>query len=51
MAETYGAVVVERPGKVVFRDVPVTGDIRQGQFDVETMFSGLSTGTDLSWVK
>jgi NADPH:quinone reductase-like Zn-dependent oxidoreductase len=51
MAETYRAVVVERPGKVAFRDVPLSEDVRQGQFEVKTLFSGLSTGTDLSWVK
>jgi threonine dehydrogenase-like Zn-dependent dehydrogenase len=51
MAETFSAVVVERPGVVALREMPVKGDMRQGQFEVETMFSGLSTGTDLSWVK
>jgi NADPH:quinone reductase-like Zn-dependent oxidoreductase len=44
-------VVVERPGLVRLRDEPAHGELTDGQFDVETLFSGLSTGTDLSWVK
>ena len=44
-------VVVQRPGVVTLREEPPPGPIREGQFDVETVFSGLSTGTDLSWVK
>ncbi|MCV7169073.1 zinc-binding alcohol dehydrogenase [Mycobacterium manitobense] len=45
------AVVVERSGVVTLRDEPPPPPLREGQFDVETVFSGLSTGTDLSWVK
>jgi threonine dehydrogenase-like Zn-dependent dehydrogenase len=44
-------VVVERRGVVTLRDEPSPPPVRDGQFDVETVFSGLSTGTDLSWVK
>ena len=36
---------------VTLRDEPLPQPVRDGQFDVETVFSGLSTGTDLSWVK
>ena len=51
MGEGGLAVVVQRPGVVTLREEPPPGAIREGQFDVETVFSGLSTGTDLSWVK
>lgn len=51
MADRWYTVVVERAGAVTLRDVPPPGPVRDGQFDVETVFSGLSTGTDLSWVK
>jgi NADPH:quinone reductase-like Zn-dependent oxidoreductase len=51
MTDPSFAVVVERCGVVTLRDEPRPGPVRDGQFDVETMFSGLSTGTDLSWVK
>ena len=51
MTEAQRTVVVERPGVVRFHDLPVPDDLRHGQFDVETLFSGVSTGTDLSWVK
>ncbi|HKV22028.1 MAG TPA: zinc-binding alcohol dehydrogenase, partial [Mycobacterium sp.] len=51
MADQAFSVVVERRGVVTLRDEPVTQPLRDGQFDVETVFSGLSTGTDLSWVK
>ena len=51
MADRAFTVVVERRGVVTLRDEPLPGALRDGQFDVETVFSGLSTGTDLSWVK
>src|SRR6188508_3786004 len=51
MADRGFSVVVERCGVVTLRDEPLPQPIRDGQFDVETVFSGLSTGTDLSWVK
>ena len=51
MADRRFTVVVERCGVVTLRDEQPPGPVRDGQFDVETMFSGLSTGTDLSWVK
>src|SRR4051812_29025592 len=51
MADRSFAVVVEGCGEVTLRDVAVPQPVRDGQFDVETVFSGLSTGTDLSWVK
>jgi NADPH:quinone reductase-like Zn-dependent oxidoreductase len=51
MSECGWTVVVERPGVVALRDEPSRAPIHDGQFDVQTLFSGLSTGTDLSWVK
>ena len=51
MADRAFTVVVERCGVVTLRDEPLPQPVRDGQFDVETVFSGLSTGTDLSWVK
>jgi hypothetical protein len=51
MADHGFTVVVERCGVVTLRSEPPAGPIHDGQFDVETLFSGLSTGTDLSWVK
>ena len=50
VAECGLTVVVERQGIVTLREEPPQESIRDGQFDVETVFSGLSTGTDLSWV-
>jgi threonine dehydrogenase-like Zn-dependent dehydrogenase len=51
MGEHGFIVVVERPRVVTLREQPPPGEFRDGQFEVETLFSGLSTGTDLSWVK
>lgn len=51
MTDRAFAVVVERRGVVALRDEPSPPPVRDGHFDVETVFSGLSTGTDLSWVK
>jgi NADPH:quinone reductase-like Zn-dependent oxidoreductase len=51
MADRAFTVVVERRGVVTLREEPSPPALCDGQFDVETMFSGLSTGTDLSWVK
>ena len=51
MADRRFTVAVERCGVVTLRDEQPPGPARGGRFDVETIFSGLSTGTDLSWVK
>src|SRR5215211_2550270 len=51
MSDRRFTVVVERCGVVTLRDEPSPEALCDGQFDVETVFSGLSTGTDLSWVK
>jgi NADPH:quinone reductase-like Zn-dependent oxidoreductase len=51
MADRNFTVVVERCGVVTLRNEPSPQPVRDDQFDVETVFSGLSTGTDLSWVK
>ena len=51
MTDRAFTVVVERRGVVTLRDDPPPPPAHEGQFDVETVFSGLSTGTDLSWVK
>ena len=51
MADRRFTVAVERCGVVTLRDEQSPGPVRDGRFDVETIFSGLSTGTDLSWVK
>lgn len=51
MREPGYVVVVEQPGVVTLQQQPDPGPLAAGQFDVETVFSGLSTGTDLSWVK
>jgi threonine dehydrogenase-like Zn-dependent dehydrogenase len=44
-------LVVDGPGQVRFVPDPPTGPLPDGGFDVRTRFSGLSAGTDLSWVK
>jgi hypothetical protein len=51
MTDRSFTVVVERCGVVTLRDEPLPPALRDGQFDVETVYSGLSAGTDLSWVK
>jgi NADPH:quinone reductase-like Zn-dependent oxidoreductase len=51
MADRAFTVVVERCGVVTLRDEPLPRALCDGRFTVETLFSGLSTGTDLSWVK
>jgi threonine dehydrogenase-like Zn-dependent dehydrogenase len=51
MADRAFTVVVERCGVVALRYEPVSQPEHDGQFTAETVFSGLSTGTDLSWVK
>lgn len=51
MADVAFSVVVERPGVVRCRRLPTEGALPEGRFDVATLFSGLSAGTDLSWVK
>jgi threonine dehydrogenase-like Zn-dependent dehydrogenase len=51
MTDRAFTVVVERRGVVTLRDEPSPPPVPDGHFDVDTVFSGLSTGTDLSWVK
>ncbi|KUI35642.1 zinc-binding alcohol dehydrogenase [Mycobacterium sp. IS-1496] len=51
MSDAGYAVVVERPGVVACEPQPSDGALPEGRFDVATVFSGLSAGTDLSWVK
>lgn len=51
MSDRAFTVVVERRGVVTLREDPAPPPVRDGQFEVETVFSGLSAGTDLSWVK
>lgn len=51
MSDAGYTVVVERPGVVTCRAQPSQGALPEGRFDVATVFSGLSAGTDLSWVK
>ena len=51
MSDRAFTVVVESRGVVTLREEPSPPPVREGQFDVETVFSGLSAGTDLSWVK
>lgn len=48
---TEQVLVVEDVGRVRLRPEPSRGPLPAGCFDVATRFSGLSTGTDLSWVK
>jgi threonine dehydrogenase-like Zn-dependent dehydrogenase len=43
-------LVVEQPGVVAIRDEPA-GDVGDGQFRVRTVYSGVSAGTELSYVK
>jgi threonine dehydrogenase-like Zn-dependent dehydrogenase len=43
-------IVVEGPGRVAVRDVP-RAPVPPGGFRVTTMFSGISVGTELSYVK
>jgi threonine dehydrogenase-like Zn-dependent dehydrogenase len=43
-------LVVERPGELRIRAEPCA-DPRDGQFRVETLYSGVSAGTELSYVK
>jgi threonine dehydrogenase-like Zn-dependent dehydrogenase len=44
------AVVVPAPGSVEIRDLPAE-EVRDGTFRVETVHSGISAGTELSYVK
>lgn len=44
-------LVVERPGVVALHPEPDPGPLPEGRFDVHTLYSGLSAGTDLTWVK
>lgn len=44
-------LVVEAPGRVGFRNEPQEDGAPAGTFDVKTVYSGLSAGTELSFVK
>ncbi|MET0235386.1 MAG: zinc-binding alcohol dehydrogenase [Kibdelosporangium sp.] len=44
-------LVVERPGQVGFRPGPQRPELPDGAFDVRTVYSGLSAGTELSYYK
>ena len=44
MADRGFTVVVERCGVVTLRDEPLPQPIRDGQFDVETVFRGYRPG-------
>jgi hypothetical protein len=44
-------LVVEAPGRVGFRNEPLEDGAPEGTFDVKTVYSGLSAGTELSFVK
>lgn len=48
--EADRAIVVEGPGRVIVREEPRT-PLPAGTFRVTTMFSGVSAGTELSYVK
>ncbi len=50
MGDTDRTVVVRRPGDVALVDVP-REPLPRGGLRVETLFSGLSAGTELTWVK
>lgn len=51
MSRPDQVLVVERPGVLSLRSAPDPGPPRPGEFQVRTLFSGLSAGTDLTWVK
>ena len=51
MSEPAQVLVVDGPGRVRFVPDEPPGPLPDGGFDVRTRFSGLSAGTDLSWVK
>lgn len=44
-------LVVEAPGQVALQTEPDPGPLPEGRFEVRTLYSGLSAGTDLTWVK
>jgi threonine dehydrogenase-like Zn-dependent dehydrogenase len=48
--KTERSMVVEGPGRVVVRDEP-SAPVPAGRFRVTTVFSGVSAGTELSYVK
>jgi NADPH:quinone reductase-like Zn-dependent oxidoreductase len=48
---TAEVLVVDGPGRVRFVSDEPSGPLLDSGFDVRTRFSGLSAGTDLSWVK
>ena len=48
--KTERNMVVEGPGRVVLRDEP-RAPVPAGAFRVTTVFSGISAGTELSYVK
>ena len=47
---TDRVVIVTRPGKVAIRDIPAE-PVTPGTFRVETVHTGISAGTELSYVK
>ncbi|MFC5061893.1 zinc-dependent alcohol dehydrogenase [Actinomycetospora atypica] len=51
MSEAARVLVVDGPGSVRLVPDEAPGPLPDGGFDVQTRFSGLSAGTDLSWVK
>ncbi|MEV6872913.1 zinc-binding alcohol dehydrogenase [Amycolatopsis sp. NPDC051128] len=51
MSHADQLLVVERPGEVGFRAEPLDGPPPEGKFDVQTLYSGLSAGTELAFVK
>ncbi|HEY8371699.1 MAG TPA: zinc-binding alcohol dehydrogenase [Pseudonocardiaceae bacterium] len=51
MTDNHRVLVVERPGKPRVRIEPAPGPLPEGLFDVHTLYSGLSAGTELSYVK
>jgi NADPH:quinone reductase-like Zn-dependent oxidoreductase len=48
--ETERSIVVEGPGRVAVREEP-RGPVPAGAFRVTTLFSGISAGTELSYIK
>jgi NADPH:quinone reductase-like Zn-dependent oxidoreductase len=50
LARTVRALVIERPYHAAVRDVPDRA-LTDGRFRVETLFSGVSIGTELTWYR
>ncbi|GAB3003075.1 zinc-binding alcohol dehydrogenase [Amycolatopsis acidiphila] len=51
MSREERVLVVERPGRVALAAAPPEPALPEGLVDVRTLYSGLSAGTDLSFVK